>query len=318
MINGIEDSTQTLTEESEEQQVAESVRLIKINITAVTAKLDSKSDSALVVDLFVNFQGLANENLTLKRRNRDLISQLTVSAPNYTKMKEELEAKFTSYKLLIERENLLREVENQKIINELRQLNAELMAENVSLKATNQVMVGKIQLLETTVTQLKKKAEDVEFQNYIGDAFRYIRDGIVSKGSSTNFPKGSDCMGLLYSLQDLEYPEPDDFEESEIDERNAAIAEVEKKRTDYNRAAEFLADLGLDATLIRDLRGFNKARNDDTHDEDCKLRTKSKLTSIKNQTALKELRTILNRLDEDHAAFPLKNRLIAWCDKVIV
>jgi hypothetical protein len=315
---GIEDSTQTITEEAEERQLTELILSFKISVPVVTAKLSNKSDSDVVVNLFMDFQGLANQNVVLRRRNRDLLNQLTVSGPNYSKIKEELEGKFEKYKIQIERENLLKDVENQKNINELRRQNADLMAENESLKAINQAMASKIEALETIVAKLNKKAEDVEFQNYIADVFRYIRDGIVAKNTSPTFPKGSDCMSLLYSSPDLEFPDQDDFGESEVDEWNAAIAEVNKKNADYGKASTFLTGLGLDASLVRDLRVFNKARNDDTNDEECKLKAKFKVTSNKNQAALKELRTTLQRLDEGHAAFPLKARLIAWCNSVIV
>ena len=112
MLKGIEGSNQVKTDEDEERQVAEYVQTFKISVSAVSAKLSNKSDSDMVVNLFINFQGLANQNLELRRRNRDLLSQLTVSAPNYSKIKEELEGKFQSYKLQIERENLFKDVEN--------------------------------------------------------------------------------------------------------------------------------------------------------------------------------------------------------------
>jgi hypothetical protein len=212
------------------------------------------------------------------------------------------------------------------------------MAENKSLKVVNQAMVLKIEALETavaklvakldknaedfellgtTVAKLVKKAEDTEFRIYIVDAFRYIRDGIVAKGTSATFPKGSDCMSLMYSSQDLEFPDPDDYEESEVDEWNAVIAEVTKKNADYLIASTFLSGLGLDASSVRDLRVFTGARSN-TYNEDCELTTKLKVTNRKNQAALKELLRNLQRLDEGHAAFPLKARLTSWCDSVIV
>ena len=96
------------------------------------------------------------------------------------------------------------------------------------------------------------------------------------------------------------------------------IAEVNQKKMDFQKASEFISGLGLDETLVRDLRVFNKSRNEDTHDADCKLKTKKKIMSKNNQTALKELRTILEGLHEGHAAFHLKTRLMSWFASVIV
>lgn len=200
------------------------------------------------------------------------------------------------------------------------------MAENEALKRTDTMMseidslkieVGELKTELKTYADLKKQAADVAFQNLIADVFRYIRDGIVAKATSTEFLQGIDCMSLLYSPQDLEYPDQEEYEESEVDEINA-IAEVDKKKADYAKASDFLTFLGLDASLVRDLRVFNRARNDDTHYEDFKLRAKSKITNSKNQEALIELRTVFEGLDEGHAAFYLKDRLISWCDNNIV
>lgn len=76
---------------------------------------------------------------------------------------------------------------------------------------------------------------------------------------------------MYESSQDLAYPDLDDFEESEHDGRIAAIVEVDKKKADYSQASVFLTGLGLDASFVRDLRLFNKARHDDTHDGECKV-----------------------------------------------
>ena len=70
----------------------------------------------------------------------------------------------------------------------------------------------------------------------------------------------------------------------------------------------------MDASLVRDLRVFDKVRNEDNHDADCKLKTKYKITSKKNQTALKELCD----LHEGHVAFHLQTRLISWFESGIV
>ena len=44
---------------------------------------------------------------------------------------------------------------------------------------------------------LRTKLEDIEFQNCISDVFRFTREGIIAKQTSTDFPKGVSALPLL-------------------------------------------------------------------------------------------------------------------------
>jgi hypothetical protein len=102
-------------EAEEERHVAESVLSFKISVPIVAAKLSNKSDSDVVVNLFMEFQGLAKQNVILRRRSQDLLNQLTVSDLDFSRIKEELEGKFRKYKLLIQKETFLRMLETRRL-----------------------------------------------------------------------------------------------------------------------------------------------------------------------------------------------------------
>lgn len=103
------------------------------------------------------------------------------------------------------------------------------------------------------VAKLRKLAEDIEFQNYIADVFRFLRDGIIAIESSPQFKKGTDCLSFLYSDEALAFPDEEDFEDTEVDEKNKAIAEVQKKITEYQTAEAFLTGITV---FIRDLENL--------------------------------------------------------------
>ena len=147
---------------------------------------------------------LRKRNSELRKRNRDLITQITISRPNYNKIKEDLEVKFATYKSDLERDRFLARFRRSMNQNFL------LQKEYEELKSMNKILIDKIDAMEVKIdkdrekvdamevvtTLLRTKLEDIEFQNFINDVFRFMRDGIIAKHSSTDFPNG--VSALLY------------------------------------------------------------------------------------------------------------------------
>lgn len=336
-------SITNITNNSSESEVEnridnDSIGTVKGKIITIAAKLTDQSDSNEITHLFSVFKSLLVQNANLTRQNHDLKNQLVNSTPNYSKIQDDLEAKFEEYKVQLENENLQNLVAQQKIIHELVQKNENLVKENETLKIENKRLVEDIASLKataitqseeietlkaTSVTQsekidaLIKKNEDICFQNYISDVFHYMREGIISKNTSATYPDGKDCLFHLYTEKELEDPKDEDYEDSEEDEKKKDIAEVTTKKVQWNDASSFITGMDLDPTLIRDLHKFNKDRNDDTHDEDCNLKTSRKITSPRNQAALKELKTVVDKIETGHASYFIKARLMAWLDRNI-
>ena len=362
----------------------------------ISAKLEDKGDSSVVMDLFQQNVLYVNEIIKLRKRNCDLITQITTSLPNYSKLKEELEVKFATYKSDLEKDQMSCEVQHAKTVAELKHQNSLLHRENEELKRMNKILIdkidameaqmdkdrvqmdkdrgkiyamevqmdkdrvqmdkdrvqkdkdrvqmdkdrvqmdkdrvqkdkdrvqmdkdrGKIYAMEAQMDKLQTKLEDIEFQNFISDVFRFMRDGIIAKHSSTDFPNGVSALPLLKSPEDLLSDDEEDEDEEDTmtdEERTKSAQEKEaaltKAQDGHLRASTFIMSIGLDHTLVRDMYKLNKNRNDDTHDEDCKLFISKKVTSPKNVKALGEIRASLLKLHEGNAAFHVKDRLLQW------
>ena len=99
------------------------------SVINISAKLEDNEDSSVVMDLFQQNALYVNEIIKLRKRNCDLITQKTNSLPNYSKIKEELEVKFATYKSDLERNRMFCEVQHAKTIEELKHQNSLLQKE---------------------------------------------------------------------------------------------------------------------------------------------------------------------------------------------
>jgi hypothetical protein len=161
------------------------------------------------------------------------------------------------------------------------------------------------------------KLQDIEFQNFISDVFHYMRDGIIAKHSSTDFPSGVSALPLLKYTEDLLSDDEDEEEDTMTDEERTKSAQekeaaLTKARDGHLKASTFIKSIGLDPSLVLDMYKLNKNRNDDTHDEDYKLFISKKVTNPKNVKALGKIQASLLKLHEGNAAFHVKDRLLQW------
>ena len=137
---------------------------------------------------------------------------------------------------------------------------------------------------------LRTKLEDMEFHNFINDVFRFMRDGIIAKHSSTDFPNGSEDL-----LSDNEEDE-DEEDTMTTEESNKSVQEKEtaltKARDGHLKASTFITLIGLDPSLVLDMYESNKN----------KLFISKKVTNPKNVKALGEIRTALFKLHEGNTS----------------
>eukprot|EP01036_Dinobryon_divergens_P032432 gene32432-42019_t len=269
----------------------------------ISAKLEDKQDSSVVVDLFQYL-------------------------PNYSKIKEELEVKFATYKSELERDRMSCDVQHAKTVNELKLQNSLLQNVNEELKSMNKILIDKFDAMEVRMKEdrvvtamLRTKLEDMEFQNCISDVFRFMRDGIIAKQTSTDFPKGVSALPLLKYPKDLESDDEEDEDKDEDDtmtdeERTKSAEEKEAAlttaRDGHLKASTFIESIGLDPSLVLDMYKLNKNHNDDTHDDDWRLKITKKVTNPHNLKALGEIQASLLKLHEGNAAFHVKDRLLQW------
>jgi hypothetical protein len=321
----------------EHSMVLNMTNISRQSIVNISAKLEDSSDSKVVIELFQANATLFEEILTLKKRNEDLVSQIISNLPNYSKIEEELEGKFKSYKETFEQERLQYDVEQTKTINQLKEQNSILRQENESLKLQNKLLIKKLADMDTSIAALEvqvkegretavilqTKLQDLDYQNYIADVHRFIRDGIIAKKSDSGFTKSTLALQYLKRPEELESNDGDDddddddsaIDEAEKEEAKAALVEA---RNQNALATRFIESLGLDVTLVRELYRMNQDRNSEVHDADCKMKTSKKITSAKNQAALKEIRNVLTKIKPENAAYPIKDSLLKWVDSSIL
>jgi len=106
-------------------------------VTTIISHLE-RSEADIITNLLFSHSILLHEVLKERKRNRDLVAQITTSLPNYTKIKEELGTKFEEYLLQQGRDKILLEVQHKKTIFELKRQNELLLKENTELKETNE------------------------------------------------------------------------------------------------------------------------------------------------------------------------------------
>jgi hypothetical protein len=298
----------TLAHSSEKAVIAE-----EDQITTVIATLGD-GDAELLTDLLKSHHFLLRQLATERRRNRDLISQITTSLPNYTKIKEELEDKFQSYKEQSESDRIQTDIVHKRIVNELRKQNAALESENAILKTKNAELTARLDAIQQELTdqkdtarKLQIKLDDITFANNLADFFQFIRNKIILKA-----PPTPDCpKDLLRALR-----RPQELDETDLEDEEVARVQQEKVQDGHARA--FLTSLSLDPDLILSLYRLNKDRNDDTHDEDFKLNAKKTVKALANQKALGEIRSTLLSVTEAHQAYKVKSGVIAMIDGFLV
>ena len=106
----------------------------------------------------------------------------------------------------------------------------------------NKILIDKIDAMEVQMNEdrvvtalLRTKLEDIEFQNFIiSDIFRFMRDGIIAKHSSTDFPNGVSALPLL------KYPDEllSDDEEDEDEDEEDTITDEERAKSAQEKEAE--------------------------------------------------------------------------------
>ena len=85
-------------------------------VTTIISHLE-RSEADIITNLLFSHSLLVHEVLKERKRNRDLVTQITTtSLPNYTKIKEELAAKFEEHLLQQGRDKILLEVQHKKTI----------------------------------------------------------------------------------------------------------------------------------------------------------------------------------------------------------
>ena len=84
-------------------------------VTTIISHLEG-SDSWIITNLLYTHSLLLHEVLKERKRNRDLVAQITRSLTNYTKIKEELAAKLKEHG----RDKILLEVQHKRTILELK------------------------------------------------------------------------------------------------------------------------------------------------------------------------------------------------------
>jgi len=97
-------------------------------VTTIISHLE-RSEADIITNLLFSHSILLHEVLKERKRNRDLVAQITRSLTNYTKIKEELAAKLKEHG----RDKILLEVQHKRTIFELKRQNKLMLAENTEL-----------------------------------------------------------------------------------------------------------------------------------------------------------------------------------------
>jgi hypothetical protein len=182
------------------------------------------SEAEIISNLLYSHSLLLHEVVKLRKRNRDLVAQITTSLPNYTKIKEELATKFEEYLLQQGREKILLEVQHKKTIFELKRQNELLLKENTELKETNErlsqelvIVRGDIARQTKTITSLQIQLENISIANTLSDFFRYIRAVVIAKTTpSKEFPKPEDALKALRRPDEVDLDDADDEDVDQI------------------------------------------------------------------------------------------------------
>jgi hypothetical protein len=238
----------------------------------------------------------------LRKRNRDLVTQITTSLPNYTKIKEELATKFEEYLLQQGREKILLEVQHKKIIFELKRRNELLLTENIELKETNERLSQELVIVRGDLASLQIQLENISIANTLSDFFRYIRAGVIAKTTpSKEFPKPEDALKALRRQDEVDL---DDVDDENVDQIKA------EAQADQDARA-FLSARNLNPDLMLDLYRLNYTS---THYCYSKLLPQKTITAVKNQAALNEVRGKVASIQAHHAAHHVKNGVLCMID----
>ena len=158
-------------------------------MTTIISHLEG-SDAEIITNLLYTHSLLLHEVLKERKRNRDLLAQITTSLPIYTKIKEELAAKFEGQG----RDKILLEVQHKKTIFELKRQNELLLAEStyrvLGDEGATKPRIGYCERRQTkTITSLQIQLENITIANTFFHYFRYIRVGVIAKTApSKEFP----------------------------------------------------------------------------------------------------------------------------------
>jgi hypothetical protein len=260
------------------------------------------SEAEIISNLLYSHSLLLHEVLKLRKRNRDLVTQITTSLPNYTKIKEELATKFEEYLLQQGREKILLEVQHKKIIFELKRRNELLLTENIELKETNERLSQELVIVRGDLASLQIQLENISIANTLSDFFRYIRAGVIAKTTpSKEFPKPEDALKALRRQDEVDL---DDVDDENVDQIKA------EAQADQDARA-FLSARNLNPDLMLDLYRLNYTS---THYCYSKLLPQKTITAVKNQAALNEVRGKVASIQAHHAAHHVKNGVLCMID----
>ncbi len=306
---------------------------IKANTSTTPAMaLDPQAISAAIAN---SLAGLITESLRLKEENRLLKAQLAARELDKSKEKDECETTAREAGTAMTATDFdLDRTEYEESQGALRAANKP---KRLEFTKPNQATMQKMKEVGEMLAQLEKEEdrksdasskrlrdpkvpqldickilEDQEFQFYVNEVYKFIWGGVISWHSSEEFPDGVECLMQLYTSEDLEEYTAVDLEDEETATTYYAMkAEIEK-------ASAFLQSLGLDPVFIRDLKRNSKYNYDDGMEEEYASLYILCLTDDEMQKELVDLRKKLEQLEERHAAYPLKARLMAWFSAVIV
>ena len=277
-------------------------------VTTIISHLE-RSEADIITNLLFSHSILLHEVLKERKRNRDLVAQITTSLPNYTKIKEELDAKFEEHLLQQGRDKILLEVQHKKTIFELKRQNELLLKENTELKEMNErlsqelvIVRGDIARQTKTITSLQIQLEDISIANTLSDFFRYIRAVVIAKTTpSKEFPKPEDALKALRRPDEVDL---DDADDEDVDQIKA------EAQADQDARA-FLSARKLNPDLMLDLYRLNYTS---THYCESKLLPQKTITAVKNQAALNEVRGKVASIQAHHAAHHVKNGVLCMID----
>ena len=223
-------------------------------VTTIISHLE-RSEADIITNLLFSHSLLVHKVLKERKRNRDLVAQITTSLPNYTKIKEELAAKFEEHLLQQGRDKILLEVQHKKTIFELKRQNELLLKENTELKETNErlsqelvIVRGDIARQTKMITSLQIQLENISIANTLSDFFRYIRAVVIAKTTpSKEFPKPEDALQALRRPDEVDL---DDVDDEDVDQIKAE-AKADQDAGAFLSARKLNPDLMLDLYRLK-------------------------------------------------------------------